>query len=261
MTASRPRRAAAIVAAAVGLLLAGVATGCTGADTGTAAPASAATKEAGSKPERDERETRTRSGSASQHGRGDTGPAAGGSRAGGAACSAYATQAEAQRAGDTRDADGDGRLCESLPCPCAGPGSDQPPDQSAVAQPAANCIRPRGVQPISFSATRYPRIRAHALAAQARGWPRRLVLNRQGADARRERLLQAVPTRDGLDRDEYPPAVGRGRGAGLTAGADPRGWRADVRYVPSAENRSHGARLGIKLRRFCDGTRFRYVFY
>jgi hypothetical protein len=31
--------------------------------------------------------------------------------------------------------------------------------------------------------------------------------------------------------------------------------------VPSSENRSHGSTLGIKLRRFCDGTRFRYVFY
>ena len=29
----------------------------------------------------------------------------------------------------------------------------------------------------------------------------------------------------------------------------------------SAENRSHGSVLGLKLRRFCDGTRFRYVFY
>jgi hypothetical protein len=27
-------------------------------------------------------------------------------------------------------------------------------------------------------------------------------------------------------------------------------------YVPSAENRSHGS----KLRRFCNGTRFRYTF-
>ena len=39
------------------------------------------------------------------------------------------------------------------------------------------------------------------------------------------------------------------------------GWRADVAYVPSGENRGHGSVLGIKLRRFCDGTRFRYVFY
>jgi hypothetical protein len=34
-----------------------------------------------------------------------------------------------------------------------------------------------------------------------------------------------------------------------------------VRYVPSAENRSHGSTLGIRLRGFCNGTRFRYVFY
>ena len=36
---------------------------------------------------------------------------------------------------------------------------------------------------------------------------------------------------------------------------------ADVRYVPSSENRSHGATLGNELSRLCDGTRFRYVFY
>ena len=59
----------------------------------------------------------------------------------------------------------------------------------------------------------------------------------------------------------YPPAVGRGRGKGLTKGSSPPGWKADVAYVPSSENRSHGSRMGIKLRRFCDGTRFRYVFY
>ena len=52
-----------------------------------------------------------------------------------------------------------------------------------------------------------------------------------------------------MDRDEYPPAVARAN------------FRADVAYVPSSENRSHGARMGIKLRRFCNGTRFRYVFY
>lgn len=39
-----------------------------------------------------------------------------------AVCSDYRTQADAQRAGDTRDADGDGIYCESLPCPCLRPG-------------------------------------------------------------------------------------------------------------------------------------------
>src|SRR3954452_16485203 len=42
-----------------------------------------------------------------------------------ATCADYSNQAAAQRAADTRDADGDGRYCESLPCPCstAPPGS------------------------------------------------------------------------------------------------------------------------------------------
>lgn len=41
----------------------------------------------------------------------------------------------------------------------------------------------------------------------------------------------------------YPPAVARGFGAGLTKGVDPVGWRADVAYVPSHDNRSHGSVL------------------
>src|SRR3954466_7319527 len=39
-----------------------------------------------------------------------------------ATCSDYSNQAAAQRAKDTRDADGDGIYCESLPCPCLKPG-------------------------------------------------------------------------------------------------------------------------------------------
>jgi hypothetical protein len=87
------------------------------------------------------------------------------------------------------------------------------------------------------------------------------VLNRRGAEARRERLLASWRTRAERDRDEYPPAIGRGRGKGLVKGSNPRGWKPDVAYVPSSENRGHGSVLGIKLRRFCGGTRFRYVFY
>jgi hypothetical protein len=185
-------------------------------------------------------------------------------------CNDYASQAAAQRAADTRDADGDGVFCESLPCPCAtGAGTTRRSSssgrthqtRSATPPRHAGCATPHGVQNVSFSATKYPHIRAHFLAALGRGWPGTLVVDRVGADARRERLLRGLATRSGWDRDEYPPAVGRGMGPGLTAGHDPRGWKADVRYVPSAENRSHGSTLGIKLRRFCDGTRFRYVFY
>lgn len=182
-----------------------------------------------------------------------------------ATCAAYSNQAAAQRAHDTRDADGDGIYCESLPCPCAtaAPGSGgggTQPAPPAAANPAG-CVRPGGVQNISFSATKYPNIRAHFLGALRRGWPRTLVLNRAGADARRDRLLAPFPTRPGQDRDEYPPAVGRGTGPGLGQGTNPRGWHGDVRYVPSGENRSHGSTMGIKLRRFCNGTRFHYAFY
>jgi hypothetical protein len=131
---------------------------------------------------------------------------------------------------------------------------------TALDRATSQCVRPADVQRLVFSAVKYANVRRHFRRAVRRGWPRRLVLNRPGADERRERLLRDIPTRDGFDRDEYPPAVGRGRGAGLERGRNPRGWKADVRYVPSSENRSHGASLGAQLEPFCNGTRFRYVF-
>jgi hypothetical protein len=187
-----------------------------------------------------------------------------------ATCADYSNQAAAQQAADTRDADGDGIYCESLPCPCStGAGGAAPPSRAKPkpttrprrdATSPIGCIKPTSVQPIGFSSTKYPNIRAHALAAIKDGWPRVLVVS-DGVDARRDRLLQGFPTKRGYDRDEYPPAVGRGRGKYLSRGVNPVRWLADVAYVPSSENRSHGSTLGIKLRRFCNGTRFRYVFY
>jgi hypothetical protein len=175
-----------------------------------------------------------------------------------ATCSDYPNQKAAQEAADTRDADGDGIYCEDLPCPCsteAGSGGDDDGGQNPEA-----CTKPRGVKRIVFSKTEYPNIRKHFRIAVRNGWPRRLVLNRRGADARRDRLLEGYPTKDDYDRDEYPPAVGRGKGKGLERGRNPRGWKAHVRYVPSSENRSHGASLGNQLADYCNGTRFRYVF-
>ena len=141
-------------------------------------------------------------------------------------------------------------------------------DRKEPDRAARECVLPDGVQRLIFSAADYPNIRRHfRRAVLRRGWPLRLVVNRPGADERRERLLREVPIRDGFDRDEYPPAVGRGRGPGLERGRNPRGWKSDVRgwksdvrHVPSSENRSHGASLGAQLERFCNGTRFRYMF-
>jgi hypothetical protein len=156
--------------------------------------------------------------------------------------------------------------CEDLPCPCLAPdprgggggGGNLPRDEDTDSR--ESCTRPRGLQRIVFEKDKYPNIRRHFRIALRKGWPRRLVINRAGADARRDRLLEDIPTKDGYDRDEYPPAVGRGKGKGLKRGRDPRGWKAHVRYVPSSENRSHGAVLGDKIEDFCNGTRFRYVF-
>jgi hypothetical protein len=91
------------------------------------------------------------------------------------------------------------------------------------------------------------------------GWPRIHARNRPHADGE-----SGLAPRADEDRDEYPPAVGRrrpnGTQKGLVRGINPIGWMADVMYVRSSENRSHGSSLGAKLRRFCNGTRFRYVF-
>jgi hypothetical protein len=180
-----------------------------------------------------------------------------------ATCADYDNQAAAQRAADTRDPDRDGVYCEDLPCPCStaaggesGGGGETPGDEHT----GSSCVKPKAVQRLVFSAHKYRHIRAHFRAAVRKGWPTRLVLNRKGADARRDRLLRGVPTKDGFDRDEYPAAVLRGRGPGLERGTNPRGWKADVRYVRSSENRSHGSVLGAKLAGFCNGTRVRYVF-
>ena len=136
-----------------------------------------------------------------------------------ATCSDYETQADAQRAADTRDSDGDGRYCESLPCPCAGPGENGDGEPApTMPPPGTSCTRPRAVQRIVFRRASYPNIRRHYLGAVDRGWPRVMVINRPGADARRDRLLEGVPTRDGFDRDEYPAAVGRGRANGKSRG-------------------------------------------
>src|SRR3954466_4460421 len=84
-----------------------------------------------------------------------------------------------------------GIYCEDLPCPCLKPGhgSDGSGGNPGSAPTKGSCARPKGVQPISFSATRYPHIKQHTERAIGRGWPRVLVVNRSGDDARRDRLL------------------------------------------------------------------------
>lgn len=180
-----------------------------------------------------------------------------------ATCADHPNQASAQAAKDTRDADGDGIYCESLACPCAGKvggSSSQPkpkpaprpkpkPKRQGTSADPATCTRENRTVSISFSKTRYRNIRAHWLSAISKGYPRVLTIHRAGADERRRKLLAGFATAPGLDRDEYPPAMARSS------------VRASVEHVPSAENRSHGSTMGVKLRRWCSGQRFRVVWF
>ncbi|HST42228.1 MAG TPA: NucA/NucB deoxyribonuclease domain-containing protein [Conexibacter sp.] len=131
----------------------------------------------------------------------------------------------------------------------AGRSSAPEERQARGGQSASACQRTARVVEVGISATRYPRVLAHIDAAVRAGWPRVLRIRRDGAAARRDRALRGIPTRPGYDRDEWPMAMAR---------AD---WRAHVAYVPSGENRGAGASVGLKLRRWCDGTRFTVVGY
>jgi hypothetical protein len=115
------------------------------------------------------------------------------------------------------------------------------------ARDPARCTTPAAVVEVRLPTARYPHVLEHARRAIRRGYPAVMVIHREGAAERRRRLLAHIPTRRGFDRDEYPADEGRAV------------VRADVAYVPSAENRGAGAVMGEQLRGLCDGTRFRYV--
>lgn len=157
-------------------------------------------------------------------------------------CSSFTTQAKAQAAWERdgrpkrADGDGDGRVCESL--------TSSPASTAKRPGDGSSCTTPSKPFAVGLSRTRYPETLRHAADAIANGSPRILVLNRPGASERRAKLLAGRPTRKGYDLDEYPPAIGR------------KVVKADVRSIPSADNRGSGSTMGTKLRRFCDGTRF-----
>ena len=175
-------------------------------------------------------------------------------------CSSLTNQAAAQRAADTRDPDGDGLYCESLPCPCPAPGrrnaGRRPAPASPPTPPAPSpqaCSGSPSARQVPEHPPPLPRRPAPRLAAHARAQP-----------PRRRRPPRA-PARGRPDprrlRPRRVPAGGRPRqGQGLERGRTRAAGRPTSATSPSSENRSHGSTLGIKLRRFCDGTRFRYVF-
>lgn len=69
-------------------------------------------------------------------------------------------------------------------------------------------------------------------------------IHRVGADKRRRKSLAGIPTKKGFDRDEWPMPMAR------------KAWRTHVMYVPARQNRSVDAKVGGRLRAYCDGAKF-----
>lgn len=97
---------------------------------------------------------------------------------------------------------------------------------------------------LTFSLSRYPNVADHVRDAQAAGESKVCTIDRPHADSHRKESLAGIATRPGMDRDEYPPAMCAEGGRG-----------ADVRLVPSAENRSSGSWMRGRLAHYPNGTR------
>jgi hypothetical protein len=99
-----------------------------------------------------------------------------------ATCADYSNQAAAQQAADTRDADGDGIYCESLPCPCPTGAGGRSASVSRQAE-ADHQAKARFHQPHWILVDQVPQ---HP-SARAGGYQGRLarvlVVNRNGVDA------------------------------------------------------------------------------
>jgi hypothetical protein len=157
-----------------------------------------------------------------------------------AVCADYPNQAAAQKAHDTRDADGDGIYCKSLPCPCLRPGQSGGGggggNPTPAPKPRASCIRPAGVQRLTFSKAKYPNIRRHFMAAAKKGWPRVMVLNRKGAAARRKRLLEENPNQTRVRPRRVPgrrgPRQGQRRSTWTCARDQPHRLDGGCRLCP-----------------------------
>jgi hypothetical protein len=111
--------------------------------------------------------------------------------------------------------------------------------------PGAGCITVSLPVVVNLNDTKHEALIAHEARAVHAGEARVLHLGRALADVHRSESLRGIPTRPGMDRDEYPPAFSWEGGIG-----------ADVAYVPASVNRSGGAMMANELRPFCDGQAF-----
>lgn len=128
-----------------------------------------------------------------------------------------------------------------------------------------NGVGPPGEHYVVIDPQRFPKASLHILQAQEgtsfhgdestayhKVQPLNLTYdnNRDHADARREQALQGIPPRgkQGLDRDEYPPATFVQGGQG-----------SSVKYMPSLDNQGAGGSMGAQLKNLPDASHVRIV--
>jgi Deoxyribonuclease NucA/NucB len=129
---------------------------------------------------------------------------------------------------------------------------DDPPQRAAsVSAPARECRT--SSQPVLVDQD--GRVFRHALDAIRKGHAKLLHKGEPGTSDRnraawKKKQGKKFPGRgeDGLDRDEYPPAMS------IEGGAD-----TDLRYIPSVENQAQGRELGKQMGAYCPGQAFVYI--
>jgi len=99
---------------------------------------------------------------------------------------------------------------------------------------------------VTLSRSRFPASAAHIEEAQAAGHASVLTVGRASSAARRREALAGIPTKAGMDRDEYPPAM-------FTEG----GRGASVKHLPNSDNRGAGACIGAQCRGLPEGSKVR----
>ena len=183
-----------------------------------------------------------------------------------AICSDYPNQAAAQRAADTRDADGDGVYCESLPCPCVRPGDGGRPRPTSPpkprARPRAQRICARIVEVIDGDT-----IRVRARGARRRTYTVRLIgidtpetrkpgtpVECGGKEATANMLRLSFSAPDDSYADGLLAYVETRSGRQLNVAQVAAGWAEtyvfncksfrQVSRFRAAERRAHGARRG-----------------
>ena len=99
---------------------------------------------------------------------------------------------------------------------------------------------------IELSRSEYPESAKHIEESIADGQPEELTLDRKMAKPNRKASLKGTDTVPGMDRDEYPFAMTREGGAG-----------ADIKHIPSSDNRGSGSYLRWQLDKIPDGKTFK----